>query len=737
MSFIGPERNVISTANSTVALLGPEAIFTGAWEDVTQFETVATAILGSMPTDGELFFDLSTDNGATYTSVPSSIGDTTFAVPRILNVVEDYVRIRYVNGTTQMTGDFSIRTKYSNGQQMDLLSSVDGFVNGETPTAVVRAIATAKDPQNNFKNVAADGAAFETTALLDNAVTFDSGILDLTNYTQVQTEIVASHDGTIDITFYSDSVGADEVRMLAIPYVGGSGFQLFAAPAFGNHVRYEFTNTGGATQTDFYYSTKFLTKAISGQVLSTGAFIAPSMVANLGRNILVGLQPNGTFKNDPANGVAVSDTNLLTSGSAFTSPWIDTHGYSIIETFIVTNVISAIDGVEFEFTDDLSGTPTVRFTESFSLTVVDIANGGMNIFLQPKMVGFRVRYTNGVTNQTGSFLLQTDLKTNGILASALDTHLTGKEGATITRSVITAEQPSGDFKNDPANGIAVLETGVQGIANVFTSAWIDTHGYNVIETFIKSDQISAVDGIVFEFTDDLSGTPTVQESHDQTFSAKELADGSVNIFILPKLVGVRIKYTNGATATDANFILQVDMKTNGILAARLDAVMYSDEDVANVRAVIAGQEPSGSFENVSVTQTTNDSGTYHNLNVVSGARPSELAGRVVVRIVLDGITANSLEHTVTADKVLYITDMLLTIVNTGAVTGNMKFRDGITVAGGVVLPIGAADPGSGGDDTITVSNHSFIEPLEFDVGVFVEEAASDLSISGVLIGYEE
>lgn len=143
----------------------------------------------------------------------------------------------------------------------------------------------------------AEVTAFVTTALLASGATFDSGVLDADTYTQVQTEISASHDGTIDISFCSDAAGLDVVRSLSIPYVAADGYQFFAAPAFVNFIRYEFTNAVGSAQTDFYYTTKFLTTGLSPQLLTTGAFIAPAMVAHLGRNIIVGEDVNGVFNN--------------------------------------------------------------------------------------------------------------------------------------------------------------------------------------------------------------------------------------------------------------------------------------------------------------------------------------------------------------------------------------------------------------------------------------------------------
>jgi len=144
----------------------------------------------------------------------------------------------------------------------------------------------------------AEVTAFVTTTLLTAGTSnaFDSGMLDADGYSQVQTEINASSDGTIIIEFCSDAAGLDVVRSLSIPYVAANGYQFFSAPAFVNFIRYQFINTG-ADQTEFYYTTKFLTTSISPQLLTTNAFIAEAMVASLGRNLLVGQNDGGQFKN--------------------------------------------------------------------------------------------------------------------------------------------------------------------------------------------------------------------------------------------------------------------------------------------------------------------------------------------------------------------------------------------------------------------------------------------------------
>ena len=212
--------------------------------------------------------------------------------------------------------------------------------------------------------LSAEKTAFITTAALGIGATFSAPVIDADGISQVQTEILASHDGTISINFCSDILCVDVVRSLSIPYVASGGYQFFAAPAFGNYIEYSFTNTSGVAQTDFYYTTKILTTAISPQLLTTGAFIAPAMVATLGRNIIVGQDENGVFGN-----VSVTETtndagtynnlNVVSgarpsqlSGRLKVSEVVDTSA-SVLQrtitsgkTFFVTDIVLTVDNTD-------------------------------------------------------------------------------------------------------------------------------------------------------------------------------------------------------------------------------------------------------------------------------------------------------------------------------------------------------------------------------------------------------
>lgn len=151
---------------------------------------------------------------------------------------------------------------------------------------------------------------FSTSSLLANGATYDSTVLSLDGYSQVQTDVLSDVSGTVVIDFIRDLAGTDVLRTLSIPYTGGSGYQMFSAPAFTPYVRYRFT-ADAAGQTDFYFDTKFLPVSLSGQVLGLDAFISPSMVAPISRSILTGVDPDAVYRN-----VEVTRGGLLQSSIA-------------------------------------------------------------------------------------------------------------------------------------------------------------------------------------------------------------------------------------------------------------------------------------------------------------------------------------------------------------------------------------------------------------------------------------
>ncbi|MEE9471283.1 MAG: hypothetical protein V3W32_06140 [Gemmatimonadota bacterium] len=271
-----------------------------------------------------------------------------------------------------------------------------------------------------------------------------------------------------------------------------------------------------------------------------------------------------------------------------------------------------------------------------------------------------------------------------------------------------------------------------GAGGTFDSGIIDLRGYSQVDTRIVSDQ----DGtLTIRWYSDAAGTDEVR-----TLIIPYSASGGFQLFSAPAFTPFnRYVYTNGATPQGDFFLEQKNLRT--ALSPQILGVtsFIAGGMVTQLnRSILVGADSGGGYNNVSVAPTTNAAGTFQNLHVVSGARPSQIPGRTPVRIVVNHETAPVSVYTVTAGKTLYITDMVLTIENSAAGSGALDIYDDTAAPlTDLVLPLNVADPGSGGDSAIDVITLSYSEPVAFVNGVFFDESAGTLDMSGVLLGYEE
>ena len=165
---------------------------------------------------------------------------------------------------------------------------------------------------------------FSTQDALNNGAVFNSGILDIRGYQQVQTHILASHTGSIEFIFHQLQDGSNIVRTITVPYSTANSFELFSAPAFSDFVQYKFTNDSGSNQTNFHFETKVLLSALSPQILDLEAFISPSMTSQLNRSVIVAKKPDDTYVN-----VGSTDNGALKVQTGIT----DTFGQQITSSY--------------------------------------------------------------------------------------------------------------------------------------------------------------------------------------------------------------------------------------------------------------------------------------------------------------------------------------------------------------------------------------------------------------------
>lgn len=273
----------------------------------------------------------------------------------------------------------------------------------------------------------------------------------------------------------------------------------------------------------------------------------------------------------------------------------------------------------------------------------------------------------------------------------------------------------------------------------FNSVVVDARNFQQVDTHVVSDQDGTL-GFKFCSTSNCSGTTVGQNGVERYLSVPYDASTGFQLYSAPAFTPyVQYSFTNTGTGDTTQFFYETKLLKQALSGQllRLDGFI-SPAMVANLgRSVIAGKRPNGVFENVSVTETTNDSGVYENLNVVSGARPSQLAGRTNIKIIMTGDTSNSLKHTVSAGKTLYITDVILTIDNSDNTSkGALNLRDGLTITGDTALPILVQEAPTN-ESSVTVITHAFNEPLDFTNGVFLDLSTGVLTVAGIIEGYEE
>lgn len=302
MSYKPQIQNMISTVNSTTLTpMTSGQTWTGTAEDVTKYGRAGISVYTPFgeATDGTLWVEVSRD-GTEWSTIPRTFSDTSTAQPHMWAIVEKYFRVRYVNGSSSAT-TFQIQTQYSVNDDILLSHPLNEVPLPEHEALQVKSVNWGTDPNDIYVPQSNDGyvTASVSTTPLGTGGTFTTGIMDVSKYTQVIVEMTSDVDGTLVGEWYSDSSGTDLVRTFTRPFSSTEEHALLAAPLFAPYLKYTYTNNNLSAQTDFYIATKLTTKSISGQLLGLTDFIPQNVVANLGRNVIVGQTSNGNFTNVP------------------------------------------------------------------------------------------------------------------------------------------------------------------------------------------------------------------------------------------------------------------------------------------------------------------------------------------------------------------------------------------------------------------------------------------------------
>lgn len=178
--------------------------------------------------------------------------------------------------------------------------------------------------------------------------------------------------------------------------------------------------------------------------------------ALLVRAVQAGVTPAGGFTNIGASGTAydvdkviIRTTTPLLANGVYTSGWIDTNGWDEIELVVGSDVVSASDGIQFEFTEDVSvAVPVTRTISRRSYTASEVASGSGIYRSAPRLSGFRVVYTNGGTPQ-GSFFLEVVLqgRATALPQAPFGSAVSFSNLAVMTRAGLVAPNDAGAFAN--------------------------------------------------------------------------------------------------------------------------------------------------------------------------------------------------------------------------------------------------------------------------------------------------
>ena len=443
MAYTPQVTNKISTTNSYSSSLSGSQVFQGVGEDVSQYGRAGVSIWTPFPspTAGTITFEVSRDN-VNWGGPTRRFEVTNVAQPHMWNIVEQYFRIKYVPDAGTANTAFQIQTQYSVNADVLLGHPLDEVPLPEHEALQVKAVGWGTNPVGTYIPLSAAGTLVHTSASLSGSEVYSSAISSTIGYQQVSTTVVSDVDGTATFDFYHQATDPLPIRTLNIPYSASTGFQLLSAPAFADYVKYSYTN-GAVTQSSFHYETKLLTSGLIGQVLPLNAGVSAGMVANLGKNVVVGQEPDGTFSNQRVDGVAFITSTTLSGSEVYVSSLVSTAGYSQIETHLYSDVGGTLVG---NWYTDTSKTTLIR---TFTRPYVGSGTGSVSYFASPVFGPYvEYTYTNGIVGQS-SFFLDFHPRVHAISGQILGVTDFIPQGvvANLGRSVIVGQDQAGNFRN--------------------------------------------------------------------------------------------------------------------------------------------------------------------------------------------------------------------------------------------------------------------------------------------------
>lgn len=157
-----------------------------------------------------------------------------------------------------------------------------------------------------------------------------------------------------------------------------------------------------------------------------------------------------------------STSSVLGNSEVFTGTWLDVLGYTSAIINVLTDEDSATNGFEIQSSNNASD---ITHNHQFTITSNDPLGQHLVFTLVDKY--YRIIYTNGTTPQT-------DFNISASLSKLDTTHshthpiefvVNGNHEAQLTRAILSAKNPGGNYVNVGATGGGNLKMGVEEWAN--------------------------------------------------------------------------------------------------------------------------------------------------------------------------------------------------------------------------------------------------------------------------------
>lgn len=251
-------------------------------------------------------------------------------------------------------------------------------------------------------------------------------------------------------------------------------------------------------------------------------------VASDSTGVLAVTDNNGSLTTDYSGVVSTGNatTTALGSNAAWTGTFEDLKNYACLSFTLSTNVSSATNGLEFQWSGDGTNVDEIEY--------VNIIGGEARaIALNIRGRYFRVKYTNGATAQSTFRVTTTYRYTgNGINNYPLNKAITSTSLSTLSRSVLVGESTAGggsyvNVKVSPSGGLPVdaTQSGTWNIGSITNPVAVtDNSGSLTVDApvgtpvFVRlSDGTSAISTLPVS----LASVPSHAVTNAGTFAVQE------------------------------------------------------------------------------------------------------------------------------------------------------------------------------------------------------------------------